>query len=436
MRGNEIELNVPQWKAFNSTSKETMFISGVGGGKTFLLAILAYKYQQIGNTIGLISSPTFDVLRTATFKGIEKAFTEIGLIEGVDYVINIRPPDDWGVKPFSKLNNTRIVTWRSGSYTILESLDNFNKLRGTEFDYIVVDEFRDVKFSEVRKVLLGRLRGSRFMELSMQHQIFWVSTPPDDVRELNKALEDKTIKVIQGTSFDNKKHLPEDYIETMLNSYDTLTAQREVYGKIVSMNNDMAFAYAYDRDYSYVSFNKNEYKLNPKEPVKIAFDFNVNPITCIIGQSDDDNIRIFKALSAENSDTSQLCDMILSYLGNNRFSIFVTGDANGYKRDTRGTLNDYQIIQTKLGLSKYQLLAPRMNASLRDSRVLCNAILSHADLAIDSDNDNCKDLDDDLITVTVDESGKPDKKKHGSHTLDNFRYYLHTWHYDFLKRKL
>ena len=431
----EASLNSKQYDAYNSTSKEVCYLSGVGGGKTFLLAILTIKFASIKGSIGLISAPTFDTLRTATFKGITEAFNKLGLIDGVHYVIGIRPPLDWGVEPFSKITNVRVVTWRNGSYTILESLENFNKLRGTQFDYILVDEFRDIKFTAVRKVLIGRARGDCFISKNIKHQIYYVSTPPDDVRELVNLINSGVVDYIQGSSYDNRVNLPEGYIESLLATYDPLTAKREVYGLPVGAVTERQFAYSYDQNYHYTSFSEIKCVLNKSEPIKLAFDFNVNPVTCILGQSTHKTIRIFKAFSAPNSDTAALCDLVIAYLGSEKYTIFITGDANGYKRDTRSSINDYQIIKDKFELRKPQLLAPRMNASLRDSRVLCNAILSHLDLAINSDNNACRDLDDDLITVQVDDSGKLDKKKHGAHTLDNLRYYLHTWHYDFLKTK-
>jgi hypothetical protein len=432
----DIILNPSQSQVFTADNREIIYLSGVGGGKTFILAAFIYTHSCNKGSIGLCCAPTYPVMKTSTFKGITEAFEIFGLVEGTHYVVGIRPPESWGVKPYSKLNNSLIITWRNGSYTVLGSLENFNAVRGAEYDYICIDEFRDTKFSEVRKVLIGRLRGVLYKRLKLDYKLLWVSTPPDDVRELNTVLKNPEIKHIQGSSFENKDNLPEGYIESLLSTYDSLTAQREVYGLPVSKTNEKQFAYEYDAGYHYVSFKELGFELNKKEPIKLAFDFNVNPITCILGQSDETKIRIFKAFTDKNSDTQQLCDKIKAWLGNDGYTLFVTGDANGYKRDTRGTLNDYQIIQKAFGISKYQLLAPKANKSIRDSRVLCNSILANFDVAINSDNENCIDLHQDLLFVTVDDEGKIDKKKHGAHTIDDFRYYIHTWHFDFLKRKL
>jgi hypothetical protein len=427
----EIALSQAQYKFLTSISNETVFCSGVGGGKTFALANKLIECSQIAGSFGLLSAPTHDQVKTATWKGIEEAFAELGIQDGIHYVVGVRPPDEWQVKPFTKLSNARIITWATGSYTLISGLDRFNNIRGSQLDYALIDEFRDLKFSQVRKVIQGRMRGKAFKEINRPHQIFWVSTPPDDVRELKEVLKDETICYIQGTTFDNVDNLPKEYIDN-LKKYDSVTFDREVLGMILDSVPENLFAYAYDSEFSFVDFKEYDYKFNALQPVNISFDFNVDPITCLIGQSYPNSIRIFKTFADANSNTQKLCDKVKAWLPNEPLTIQITGDANGFKRDTRSSLNDYQIIMREFDLSKYQILAPRKNPSVRDSRVLTNSILENFDIAFDKAG--CSEIDSDLRHVTVNDNGDIDKKKHGAHSLDNLRYYLHTWHSDFLKR--
>jgi hypothetical protein len=438
MLEKEIKFSGAQYEFLSSDSPEVVFCSGIGGGKTFSLAAKLLELAFVPNSFGLLSAPTHDQVKTATWNGIEKAFAEIGVQDGVHYVVNTRPPEEWGVKPFTKLSNSRIITWRSGSYTLVSGLDRFNYIRGAEFDYALIDEFRDLKFSEVWKVLKGRMRGRTFKSLGKLQQMFWVSTPPDNVKELKKHIEKDGVHFIQGTTLDNKINLPKEYIKSLSN-YDSVTYDREVLGKIVDSKNENLFAYNFDEGHHAIDFRKYDIELSELDnslPLKLSFDFNVDPVTCVVGQSNDTCIRIFKSFSVSNSDTEGLCDKILAWLPNKPWRIWVTGDRNGFNRGTSSSRNDYQIIMDKLRISEYGLMAPRVNPSHRDSQTLVNSLLQNFDVAIHAPE--CAELVEDLKYVTmVENSKKPeiDKKKHGAHSLDNFRYFCNTWHGDFLHIK-
>ena len=92
-----------------------------------------------------------------------------------------------------------------------------------------------------------------------------------------------------------------------------------------------------------------------------------------------------------------------------------------------------KVIKEELDLSKGQFKVPSVNPSIRNSRVLCNAIAAnHEDFLIDS---SCHYLIEDLETVETTESGDIDKGKdaHKSHLLDCFRYFIWTFHNDFVR---
>ncbi len=222
--------------------------------------------------------------------------------------------------------------------------------------------------------------------------------------------------------------LTKEYIEGLEN-LDEVTFETFVRGNWEIVGVDKPFAY---------SFNKSkhiakEVELNEFEPVNLSFDFNVDPITCIAGQSDLDSIKIFKEFRLRNSDIYELCDKIKSFFGDQYF--VVTGDASGSARSalTKGDVNFYKVIKEELFLSRNQIKVPSVNPSIKNSRVLTNSILSkHPNLKIDS---SCNYLIEDLQFVEVNDQGDIDKTrdKHRTHLLDCFRYYLHTFHNDFLK---
>ena len=117
----------------------------------------------------------------------------------------------------------------------------------------------------------------------------------------------------------------------------------------------------------------------------------------------------------------------------------VTGDATGRARSaiSRGNKTYYQIIMDQLRLSTNQIIVPRANPSIRNTRVLTNALFAkHPAYFINTKL--CPHLTLDLNSVVVKGTGEIDKDadKRKSHLLDGLRYYNWTWHRDFIDKNL
>jgi hypothetical protein len=192
--------------------------------------------------------------------------------------------------------------------------------------------------------------------------------------------------------------LPPEYLAAMEN-LDDVTRAVFVNGDWDVVDVDRPFAYAFNK---FKTVRPAE--VNPKEPIILSFDFNVDPITCIAGQSFDGKIRIIREFRLRNSDIFQLCETIRTVFGDQLF--IVTGDASG---------------------------ANRSAMSIKNSRVLLNSMLEkHNDLIIDP---SCQFLIHDLQNVETTPNGDIDKGRDASltHLLDCFRYYLWTFHNDFIR---
>ena len=243
-----------------------------------------------------------------------------------------------------------------------------------------------------------------------------------------KALVDKErYRILSFTGYDNP-FIARDEIKLIEEAMDSETAKQEIYGEFVDLTEKM-FLYAY-REEKHVT--KEPFKPNPHLNILISFDFNVDPMTCSIGQGED--IRTFKffdCLKMPNGSTPELCDMILAKYPHFKFKIDVTGDSTGKNRTPmlEGGINHYMIIKRKLSLSDHNLKVQTKNKELDASRILCNSILQNADVSITK---NCQDLINDL-GASVDGFGVLVKNKaHPLHFFDNFRYALEAYFPDFL----
>lgn len=192
------------------------------------------------------------------------------------------------------------------------------------------------------------------------------------------------------------------------------------------------FAYAFDekkhhRDIGYDSSHE----------LFVSFDFNVEPITCLLEQHDVDWCHIFKEYRLLNSDIWALTDHLI--VNHAEAFFMITGDATGRARSaiSKGNRNYYQVIRQQLQLSTTQIRVPKANPSVRNTRVLSNALLAkHPAYFINIKA--CPHLTLDLNGVVVTDTGDIDKHadKRKTHLLDCWRYSNWTWHRDFLDNSL
>lgn len=197
-------------------------------------------------------------------------------------------------------------------------------------------------------------------------------------------------------------------------------------------NDAKLFAYSFDRKKTIVNVETPEGKafMTPKKslPVYTIWDFNVDPITCLVGQRDGSFWgKIFAEYRLRNSNIFELCERVYNDWGD--FYLVATGDASGRNRSAlvRGNRTFVKTIQQELHLSPKQLQFPLKNPSVRNTRVLMNSIFHrHKNFKISS---ACLYTIQDLETVKVDEFGEIDKKKDAlkTHFLDNVRYFQ--WNY-------
>jgi hypothetical protein len=430
------ELNEAQQQAYyllhHTDTKEVHMSTGVGVGKTFTLGAGSIPFLSIPNSRGLICSPTVPMMKNSTLPKVEEGWNSFDIIAERDYVINRQIK---GVKPYSRIGSENVITFKWGSYAVLTSLDNYHTVNGSEWDWIVVDETRDIRnFEFALGRLRARLRGVTFKKLGLTHKILTASTPPDNVKfylELKEqSLNPKNkIALIQAESYVNKHNLPDGYIEQLEATLDPQTFKREVLAHLITAQSSI-YAYAFTR-----KVHVGEFGEFPNLPVYVSIDFNVSPMTCVYAQHTPDRktIRIIGEERLINSDVSELCQRISTRYPNHHRLIF-TGDASGRNRTAHQKgMTNWKLIKGYLKLSDGQIRLLSANPHSVDYIVLLNSLLSkHGDIQI---SNQCKYLIQDLELVQRGDGAekKPPDNLTG-HLFDCLEYYLWTFHRQHLDR--
>lgn len=205
----------------------------------------------------------------------------------------------------------------------------------------------------------------------------------------------------------------------------------ELFYGIPFANSADKFCFSFDEDkhVKRVEWKKEEYTY-------LSFDFNVNPISCLVIQHYDERIKVVECVQLENSNIYRLCQVIQVKYPNAFF--LVTGDASGANNNTlqRDNLNNFDIIKIELGLSKGQMQHTSSNPRLEDNQVLVNSILENYNVDIDPVKAANLIRDCKFVKMNADgtiKKGNRDDVNQQADALDCFRYYINRYHKNFIK---
>ncbi|HDY86897.1 MAG TPA: hypothetical protein ENH82_02140 [bacterium] len=235
-------------------------------------------------------------------------------------------------------------------------------------------------------------------------------------------------KLLEYSSYDSPFLRTRDIEELELQFASGLMRDQEIYGKFVDAT-DRPFFYSFERE-KYVK----EFELNPMLPLIYSFDFNKEPMTCIVGQRM--NAFIIAVRYANKIDigsTPEMCEMLHAQNTTWGRNLFITGDATGRNRTPleRGEVNHYLKIKSYFNLSDSRFNVRKANPSHINSRLLCNSVMQNMNVMIHPD---CEGLINDIIYANVDQQGEIIKSQIlGRHFFDCFRYLLDSEFPDFLK---
>lgn len=342
--------------------------------------------------------------------------------------------DNRGVTHEFKVNKTKhsFLHLPTGNLILCKGLDDVAKMKSikgitgmwleeaTEFDE---DDFDQLNI---------RIRGEKINYV----QFILSFNPIDENHWLKKRFIDKKDPdaTVLVTTYKDNNFLTETDVTQLLKLADRNQLYFDVYvlakwGVVVKSDK---FLYAFSNQKHIIE----SYQPNTHLPILISFDFNVSPMTCLIAQQIGDSVYVFDEMKVTGS-TEEMSEMVKAKYIKWLYNIDVTGDATGRNREkaTRGNINQYMVIKEVLDLDDRNILTPSKNAELKDSRVLCNSVLQHAEMFITK---NCQETINDVVYASVKINPMTKKldviktEEEGRHFFDNFRYIIHDCYKDFI----
>jgi Terminase large subunit, T4likevirus-type, N-terminal len=382
---------LPSQRRFHGSRSRFKGFSGpIGSGKSAALCHEAIRmaYVNPGRT-GLIGAPTYPMLRDAT---------QVALVELLE-VSRI---------PFEHRKSDGVIRLTdANSRILLRSMEEFERLRGTNLAWFGLDELTYTS-EEAWLRLEGRLRDPKATRLGG----FAVWTP--------KGYDWVHRKFMQGTAgyhvtlakpFENRYILANtpDFYERLKDSYDKDFYEQEVLGQYLNVQGGQVYR-MFSRETHLV-----KQEVQPGMKLLWALDFNVDPMCSVIAQQVGSKFHVLDEIVLRRASTLDACEEFSRRYPAHAAGLVIYGDASGQSQSTKGA-SDFDIIGDYFrnhGQLRCEYRIPKKNPAVRDRVGLMNAKLENVngdiDLLVDP---KCKELVLDFEQVTYrEDSAEIDKMK-------------------------
>jgi len=359
----------------------------------------------------LVIEPALDGFPVAyyapTYKDLEEFWT---VVKGILHDV---------IKSKSEqLKQIRLIT---GGVIDMWSMDDPDSGRGRKYKRVVIDECEKAK--HLKTAWNGTVRATL---TDFVGDAWFLSTPQFGTtyfKELfSRALDEKFEHEWQSWKFStyDNPFMNHTEIESAKATTDPLYFLCEYMAEDVSIGS-MLWAYAYDPQKHLCDFELD----NSKETI-LSFDFNRNPMTCSVVQTDHIiSLDIYETIKLPNSDIYQMCEYIRTLYGNRL--LVVTGDASGNSGSAmvQDNLNYYKIIANELNLNIRHFQVPTINPSIAKNRVLVNSLLSRGEVRLNKEKTKPLQFDLENVSVLADGTLKKQDRTDPAQqadALDTFRY--------------
>lgn len=293
-------------KTFHESAARFKGFSGpIGSGKSQALCHEAIRLTYLNpGRLGLIGAPTYPMLRDATLA----SYGDILHANRIPYEYN-------------KAEN--LLTMKdTGSRILFRSLDEFERLRGTNLAWFGIDELTYTA-EEAWLRLEGRLRDPTATRLCG----FAVWTPKGYDWVFRRFIQAPVegYEAVLATPFENRHLLNKvpDFYERLKRSYDARFYEQEALGTYLSLNSRRVY-HAFDRN-----VNVREMEMDSMSPLLWALDFNVDPMSSAIVQKKHDVVSVIDEIVLARASTMEACEEFQSRYQYHAAGVVVFGDAFG-----------------------------------------------------------------------------------------------------------
>jgi hypothetical protein len=346
-----------------------LFTGGWGSGKTSTLCAKALKLSAINAPFpGIWLVPNWDHVEKTILPALESPDPDTG--------------EPWFLSPgqYHYHQTKHIFTWVGGGPIWFMTAENFKGIAGPNVAWLAVDEPGSIRHEAWRNavarvrhpaaVLRQRVASGTPEGLNWLMDMFGDPSRPDMYRVYRMRTLENTELI---------KHNPE-YVAQVQENASEAEAQSYLEGLFVNLTGALAHP-GFSEDLHWIKPVPVEESL----PLRLCFDFNVNPMTigvCQIAAGQyGPEVRVIDWVSEFGGATVESCCLKLRqrYPKGWRAGVIVYGDATGRARHVKSLKSNYQIIkETLAGWANLSERVPTVNPPVTERINAVNRLLKDA----------------------------------------------------------
>ena len=314
----KITLTKSQHLISSSNKRFRVLISGRRFGKTYLAITEMMKYAAIPNQRIWYVAPTFKMAKEIVWSSLKEILNKFNWIEDIN-------------------ETTMSITIRKTNSTIsLKGADNYDGLRGTGINFLILDEFADID----KRAWFEVLRAS-VSDIYSNGKVLFCGTPKGygnwSYEMYLKGKQDPEWDSFQFTTLQGGMVTPKE-LEQARQDLDQRTFRQEFEGTFE--NYAGAIYYNFHPVESVV-----EKPLDYTKPLHIGMDFNVNPMSCCVAQIEKDKIYIVDEVVIYSSNTDEMVQEIRDRYGTKMHITIYPDPASRQRKTSAGGRTDLSILQ-------------------------------------------------------------------------------------------
>jgi len=398
--------NEPQGRFLPMPQKFRAFIGGFGSSKTYTgcMAMCQHFWEHPGVNQGYFP-PTYSMVRDIFYPTIE----EVAFAFGLNVEIK---------------QGVHEVSFYSGRQyrgtTICRSMDKPANIIGFKIGHALIDELDTLPINKAEESWQKIIARMRYKSKGIKNGIDVASTP-EGFRFCHKKFvrlpqEDQSLLknygIVQVSTYDNEKNLPDDYISSLLESYPKELIESYIDGQFTNLTSGTVF-----RNYNRKRCNSTE-RIIDKEPLFIGQDFNVEKMASAIFVQRKDGFHAVAELK-DLFDTPDVIAILKDRWVENGHRIIMYPDATGKSRKSVDASKSDLSLLAQAGFTVR--VNPR-NPAPKDRILATNKAFEVGKIHVNAKE--CPTIARCLEQQAYDSNGEPDKKSDFDHMNEAFSYFV------------
>ena len=338
----KIKLTKPQYEVSSCNKRFRVLISGRRFGKTYLCITEMMKYASKPNQKIWYVAPTFKMAKEIAWANLKEMLNQFNWIDDINETtmsIRIR---------------------KTNSVISLKGADNYDALRGTGLNFLILDEFADIDkrtWFEVLRASVADTLGDVLMCGTPKGYGNW------SYEMYLKGKQDDNWESYQYTTIQGGM-VSKAEIEQAKQDIDIRTFRQEFEGTFEN--------YAGSVYYNFHPVDSViDRQIDWEKPLHIGMDFNVDPMSACVTQIEKDKIYAVDEIIIYSSNTDEMCQEIRDRYGS-KAQIFIYPDpASRQRKTSAGGRTDLSILQN----AGFKVKVKHKHPSIRDRVNAVNAKL-------------------------------------------------------------